>query len=230
MADFSEAERRGVYRAIFERRDVRAQFLDTPVDDEVLGRILNAAHHAPSVGFMQPWDFVVIRDPEIRRAVYDNFLRANRDAARIYSGDQRQLYDELKLEGILRAPVNLCITCDRTRNRGHGLGRQSSPETDLYSTVCAVQNLWLAARAESLGVGWVSILDFEDLKNLLRIPEHVTVVAYLCVGYVSNFAERPDLEQRGWERREDIAKLVHFDTWDSQDAGQSAKLVRDPVC
>jgi len=221
---FSEAERRAVYRAIYERRDVRSHFVDTPIPDAVLGRILNAAHHAPSVGFMQPWDFIVIRDEAVRRAVHDNFARANQDAASIYSGERRELYSDLKLEGILRAPVNVCVTCDRSRNRGHGLGRQSSPETDVYSTVCAIENLWLAARAESLGVGWVSILDFEDLKKSLRIPEHVMVVAYLCVGYVSEFGSRPDLEERGWEDREDLARLVHFDGWGSRDAARAGQL------
>ena len=222
---FSEAERRGVYRAIYERRDVRAQFTAAPVPDELIGRILDAAHHAPSVGFMQPWDFIVIRDEKVRRAVRDNFARANREAAQMYSDQRRELYDHLKLEGILRAPVNICVTCDRSRGRGHGLGKQSDTETDLYSTVCAIENLWLAARAESLGVGWVSILDFRDLKSLLRIPEQVTVVAYLCVGCVSDFAAQPDLERRGWECREDLARLVHFDTWGSQDEDRAGKLL-----
>jgi len=226
MSDaFSEAERRGVYRAIFERRDVRSHFVAAPVADAVLGRILNAAHHAPSVGFMQPWDFIVIRDVTLRQAVRDNFARANREAGRIYSGERLALYDDLKLEGIVQAPVNVCVTCDRSRGRGHGLGRQSSPETDLYSTVCAIENLWLAARAEGLGVGWVSILDYQELKTLLRIPESVTVVAYLCVGYVSEFGAQPDLEQRGWEGREDLAKLVHFEEWGSRDEERVAELL-----
>lgn len=223
---FTEAERRGVYRAIHERRDVRGQFVGRPIEDAALGRILDAAHHAPSVGFMQPWDFILIRDEKVRRAVRDNFARANRDAAALYSGEQRELYDDLKLEGILRAPLNICVTCDRSRTRGHGLGKQSSPETDLYSTVCAIENLWLAARAESLGVGWVSILDFDDLKTLLRIPDRVAVVAYLCVGYVSDFEPRPELETRGWECREDLSRLVHFDRWGQQDQARAAALFR----
>jgi 5,6-dimethylbenzimidazole synthase len=224
MAEFSAEERRGVYRAIYERRDVRSHFLGTPVSDAVLGRILNAAHHAPSVGFMQPWDFIVIRQEAARRAVRDNFARANREAARIYSDDRRALYDNLKLEGIVAAPVNVCVTCDRSRSRGHGLGRQTSPETDLYSTVCAIENLWLAARAEGLGVGWVSILDFEELKKLLRIPAEVTVVAYLCVGYVSEFGARPDLEERGWEQREELSRVVHFEEWGLRDESLAAQL------
>ena len=221
---FSDAERRGVYRAIYERRDVRSQFLSTPVPDDVLGRILDAAHHAPSVGFMQPWDFIVIRDESVRRAVHEEFVRANRRAAEIYEGEQRKLYDSLKLEGILTAPLNLCVTCDRERPKGSGVGRQSDAATDLYSTVCAVQNLWLAARAESLGVGWVSILDPEELKIILGIPLRLTAVAYLCIGFVSEFLPRPELEEIGWEHRENLAKLIHFDRWGIQDERRGAAL------
>lgn len=210
---FSEEERRGVYRAIFERRDVRSHFLPDPVPDDVLGRILDAAHHAPSVGFMQPWDFIVIRDGAVRKAVYRNFECASRRAAEAYQVEQRRLYDSLKLAGILEAPLNVCVTCDHERRKGSGLGRQTDPAVDLYSTVCAVQNLWLAARAESLGVGWVSILDFEELKTTLGIPPALTLIAYLCIGYVSEFRSQPDLEERGWETRSDLASVTHFDRW-----------------
>ena len=222
---FSDDEKRGVYRAIEERRDVRGQFLPDPIPADVLGRILNAAHHAPSVGFMQPWDFIVIQDPAVRRAVYDNFERANRCASGLYQGEQAELYSRMKLAGILDAPVNLCITCDRQREWGRGLGRQTDSATDLYSTVCAVQNLWLAARAEGLGVGWVSILDFDELKTLLGIPPNCTPVAYLCVGYVSEFRERPDLEERGWEQRQPLASLLHFDGWNNRDDRRAAGLL-----
>jgi 5,6-dimethylbenzimidazole synthase len=211
--DFSDEERRGVYRAIHERRDVRTHFLPRPITDDVLNRILEAAHHAPSVGFMQPWDFIVIRDLETRKAVHRNFERANGLAAQAYQGEQRALYDRLKLAGILEAPVNICVTCDRERPKGNGLGRQTQPIVDLYSTVCAVQNLWLAARAESLGVGWVSILDSEQVKSILGIPRSITLVAYLCIGHVSEFRARPDLEERGWETRSDLASVTHFDHW-----------------
>jgi 5,6-dimethylbenzimidazole synthase len=210
---FSEDERRAVYRAIYERRDVRSHFLPDPVPGDVLHRILDAAHHAPSVGFMQPWDFIVIRDPVLRERVHCNFTKASRLAAEQYDGEQRKLYDNLKLAGILEAPVNLCITCDPQRPRGGGLGRQTDPSVALYSTVCAVQNLWLAARAESLGVGWVSILDFDALKAEFNIPPGLTVVAYLCLGYVSEFGAQPELEERGWESRANLDDLIHYDRW-----------------
>ena len=221
---FSDDEKRAVYRAIHERRDVRGQFLPDPIPPEVLGRILNAAHHAPSVGFMQPWDFIVIEDAAVRRAVYENFQRANTCAAGAYEGEQREAYRRMKLAGILDAPVNICITCHRERELGRGLGRQTDSATDLYSTVCAVQNLWLAARAEGLGVGWVSILNFEELKTLLGIPAGHTPVAYLCVGHVSEFHDRPDLEESGWEQRQPLSALLHFDGWAKRDERRSAAL------
>jgi 5,6-dimethylbenzimidazole synthase len=223
--EFSEAERRGVYRAIYERRDIRSQFLPTPIPVRVLGRLLDAAHHAPSVGFMQPWDFIVIRAESMRRAIHDCFLEANRRAAEVYEGERRALYESLKLEGILDAPVNLCITCDRDRPKGAGVGRQTDPATDLYSTACAVQNLWLAARAESLGVGWVSILDFDRLRALLGIPDRLVPLAYLCIGYVSEFPPCPELESCGWESRESLARLIHFDGWDNRDDARLSELL-----
>ena len=213
MTEFSEAERRAVYRAIYERRDVRSQFLKNPVPDDLVTRILNAAHHAPSVGFMQPWDFIVIRDVAVRAKVHANFECASRRAAEVYEGEQRRMYDELKLAGILDAPLNICVTCDPVRAKGSGLGRQTDRSVALYSTVCAVQNLWLAARAESLGVGWVSILDFEQLRLTLGIPQGLTVVAFLCIGYVSEFRPQPDLEEKGWETRGSLAGVVHFERW-----------------
>lgn len=221
---FSQAERRGVYRAIYERRDIRAQFLPKTIPDHVLGRLLDAAHHAPSVGFMQPWDFILIRSNEVREAVHNCFLEANRRAAEIYTGERRALYESLKLEGILEAPVNLCITCDRSREKGAGVGRQTDPDTVLYSTVCAIQNLWLAARAESLGVGWVSILDFDRLRGLLGIPAELVPIAYLCVGYVSEFPAEPELESVGWESRESLTRLIHFDHWRERDERRASEL------
>jgi 5,6-dimethylbenzimidazole synthase len=213
---FSEEERRGLYRAIYERRDVRSHFLPDAVPDDVLHRILDAAHHAPSVGFMQPWDFIVIRDASVRQSIHRNFEIASRRAAEKYEGAQRKLYDSLKLAGILEAPLNICVTCDHQRPKGNGLGRQTAPSVDLYSTVCAVQNLWLAARAESLGVGWVSILDYDEVKSALGIPAALTPVAYLCVGYTSEFSAQPELEEKGWESRENLDNLIHFDHWDSR--------------
>lgn len=208
---YSEAERAAIYRVIRERRDVRTGYLPKPLDDAALARLLDAAHHAPSVGFMQPWRFIVVRDAGLRTAVHECFLRANDEAAAIYSGDRRAVYGQLRLEGLLAAPQHLCVVCDAASKRGHRLGRNSMPETAAYSVACAIQNLWLAARAEGIGVGWVSILDPITIKALLQIPPNVELVAYLCIGYVESFSAVPDLERSGWEQREQLASVVKSD-------------------
>jgi 5,6-dimethylbenzimidazole synthase len=215
MSNFSHDDCSAIYRVIRARRDVRSQFIDKPIPDDVLGRILDAAHHAPSVGLMQPWDFLLIESAAVRGQVREHF-RDMKNRADIYTGERQALYRSLKLEGILDAPLNVCITCDRQRTQGHGLGRQSDPMTDLYSTVCAIQNFWLAARAESLGVGWVSIIAADAIKHILGIPSHIQVVAYLCVGYVSEFRSRPELEETGWESRMPLRDLLHFDSWENR--------------
>lgn len=210
---FDRIAREAVYRAIFTRRDVRSHFISEPLDDSVLARLLSAAHHAPSVGYMQPWNFIVIRDPERRRRVRDLFLAARAQEAETMEADRRGLYSTLKLEGIVESALNLCITCDRGRSKASPLGRSHNPEMDLFSTVCAVQNFWLAARAEGVGVGWVSILDMAALKRLLAIPDHVVPIAYLCVGRVSAFAPRPDLEDSGWGKRLPLSSLIMSESY-----------------
>jgi 5,6-dimethylbenzimidazole synthase len=214
---FSEQEREIVYKAIYSRRDVRGQFKPDPIQADVLSRILSAAHHAPSVGFMQPWDFVVIKDAEVKRRVKAGFQVAHNEAATMFEGERRDIYTSLKLEGITEAPVGICVTCDRTRTGPVVIGRTANPEMDLYSSVCAVQNLWLAARAENLGVGWVSIIHHDALREALNLPSHITPIAYLCIGYVSFFHEKPELEKAGWLPRADIESLIHYDQWKADD-------------
>ncbi len=210
---FDDVARQGLYRAIFSRRDVRAQFRPDPVPVDVLARLLRAAHHAPSVGFMQPWSFLLIEDKAIRQQVKSLFDRANAEARAMFEDDKGAAYARLKLEGILDSPLNLCITCDPDRAGPVVIGRTHIPEMDEYSTVCAVMNLWLAARAEGLGVGWVSILDPVSLKEVLGIPARVVPVAYLCLGYVTEFLDKPELELAGWRQRLPLEDLVHGDRW-----------------
>jgi 5,6-dimethylbenzimidazole synthase len=214
--DFSAAERDAVYRCIHTRRDVRGQFQPDAIDDQVLARILRAAHHAPSVGFMQPWDFIVVRDRTVKERVHAAFAKANAEAAMMFADERRAAYQRLKLEGILDAPVNICVTCDRSRTGPLVLGRTHMPEMDLFSAVCAVQNLWLAARAENVGVGWVSIAHRDDLRAALGIPADIHPIAYLCLGKVSHFYAKPELETAGWLPRMPMEQVTWFDQWHHQ--------------
>lgn len=211
--DFAAAAQEEVYRAIFSRRDVRGQFVSDPVPDDVLARVLTAAHFAPSVGYMQPWNFVLIRDGETKSRIHAAFAEANAEALEMFEGQQKAVYKELKLEGIREAPLNLLITCDRDRGGPVVLGRTHIKAMDLYSTVCAVQNLWLAARVEGLGVGWVSIFHQQALREILGLPARIIPVAYLCLGYVSHFQDKPELESAGWRQRLPLEELVFFDQW-----------------
>ncbi|MGY9045926.1 MAG: 5,6-dimethylbenzimidazole synthase [Rhodobacterales bacterium] len=210
---FSQAERDAVYKAIYTRRDVRDQFKPDPVSDDVLLRLLDAAHHAPSVGFMQPWNFIVIRAQQERERIWQAFCAANEEAAEMFSGERQSKYRSLKLEGIRKAPINICVTCDRTRGGKVVLGRTHNADMDVYSSVCAIQNLWLAARAEGVGLGWVSIFRPADIRQLLNIPEHVEIVGYLCLGYVDELYTRPELEVKGWNKRTPLEELIFDGRW-----------------
>jgi 5,6-dimethylbenzimidazole synthase len=211
-------EKEGLYKTIFSRRDVRSHFVEGKIPNEVLARILNAAHHAPSVGFSQPWNFILIRKMPTRQKVKESFLRERERSAAMLEGDRarQKQYLSLKLEGIMESDVNICVTYDPTRFGPFVLGRTSIEETGVYSVACAIQNLWLAARAEGIGVGWVSILANAELERILEIPQHVKPVAYLCLGYVDEFADRPDLERAGWLPRMDLSDVICYESWKSR--------------
>lgn len=223
---FTPTDRQGFYKTLFNRRDVRGQFLPDPIPNEVLSRVLYAAHHAPSVGFMQPWNFIVIASDQVKCDVHQAFKEANEEAAEQFEGERAAKYRSLKLEGIREAPLNICVTCDRNKAGPVVLGRTHNPEMDLYSTVCAVQNLWLAARVEGLGLGWVSIIDHDRLRTLLSIPTDIVPIAYLCLGYVDHFEDEPELATSGWRQRLDLSELVFFDQWAKQGRGEELDLVR----
>jgi len=218
----SGSEKEGLYKAIFSRRDVRSHFVSTEIPGDVLLRILNAAHHAPSVGFSQPWNFILIKDKATRQKVKESFARERERSISMLDSDKQrqQQYSSLKLEGIMESAVNVCVTYDPARFGPFVLGRTSIEETGVYSVCCAIQNLWLAARAEGVGVGWVSILANEDLEKILAIPPHVKPIAYLCLGYVSEFASRPDLEKARWLPRMDLSEVVCYEQWGIRQSDQ----------
>lgn len=210
-----EAWRRGLYETISRRRDMRS-FLPDPIPAETLARILLAAHQAGSVGLSQPWNFLVVENRDVRSKVRAHVEAERLRAAEAFEPKRREKYLSFKLEGILDAPINLCVTCDQERFGPAIIGRNTIPETAVYSTCCAVQNLWLAARAEGVGVGWVSILEPAVLRTILGIPDRIIPVAYLCIGFVENFPERPMLEAHGWLPRLPLQEIVFHDRWNKR--------------
>ncbi|WP_405696140.1 nicotinate-nucleotide--dimethylbenzimidazole phosphoribosyltransferase [Streptomyces sp. NBC_01185] len=210
---YGDAEREAVLRVMRERRDIRNGFRSDPIPHEVLLRVLEAAHTAPSVGHSQPWDFVVIRSAETRRSMHELAQRQREAYAKSLPKARAKQFKELKIEAILDTPVNIVVTADPTRGGRHTLGRHTQPQMAPYSSALAVENLWLAARAEGLGVGWVSFFDEREMVRALGLPEHLEVVAYLCVGYVDEFPEEPELMQAGWAKRRPLSWVVHEETY-----------------
>lgn len=206
---YDDGVREAVYRAIGERRDIREGFRPDPIDEAVLTRVLGAAHAAGSVGFSQPWDFLLIRDPARRDEIQRLAARQRDTYARGLPAARRRAFDALKIEAIRETPVNVVVTCDPTRGGRHTLGRYSQPVTAHYSVALAVQNLWLAARAEGLGVGWVSFFDERELAQTLGLPAHLDIVAYLCIGHVDAFPAEPELASAGWALRRPLSWAVH---------------------
>ncbi|HWJ83141.1 MAG TPA: 5,6-dimethylbenzimidazole synthase [Nocardioides sp.] len=204
-----------LYDVIARRRDVRAEFTGEPVAADVLRRVLGAAHRAPSVGMSQPWDFVLVRDQDTRRAFRDHVAHERDTFAASLPPERRQTFAKIKVEGVCESSLGVVVTHDQSRGGQHVLGRHAIADAGLYSTVLAIQNLWLAATAEGLGVGWVSFYREPFLQELLRIPDHVRPVAWLCLGTVSHLETVPDLERHGWRSRRPLDDAIHHDSWRS---------------
>jgi 5,6-dimethylbenzimidazole synthase len=216
MGDFTAEEIAAVYRVMAARRDMR-HFLPDPLDEALLERLLGAAHLAPSVGLMQPWRFVRIRDPDLRRKIYALVEAERINTARALA-EREDEFMRLKVEGILDCGELLIAALAPDREH-HIFGRRTMPEMDLASVACAIQNLWLAARVENIGMGWVSLFDPDALRRLIHMPESSRPVAVLCLGYVPAFYPRPMLEETAWAHRCDLNTLVQTDYWtDENDA------------
>jgi 5,6-dimethylbenzimidazole synthase len=219
MNDFTPEEIKTVYRVLAARRDMR-HFLSVPIDEGLLARLLGAAHLAPSVGFMQPWRFIRVRDAALRESI-GALVEAERIATGRALGEQEDEFMRLKVEGIRECGEVLVTALADGRER-HVFGRRTMPEMDLASVACAIQNMWLAARAEGIGMGWVSLFDPKAMRALLRMPEGSKPVAVLCLGHVREFYPRPMLEIENWAQRADLKKLVFTDYWDERSAEQKS--------
>lgn len=214
---FTTEEKEAVYKAIYNRRDIRS-FLPNPIPTEVIHRILDAAHHAPSVGFMQPWSFIVISSQEIKDRLAWAADKERRALAIHYEDEEEKenKFLNLKIEGLKEAPLTICVTCDPTRGGSHVLGRNSIPETDILSTACAIQNMWLAAYSEGLAMGWVSFYKKNDIRDILDIPPHVDPIALMSIGYTDQYPEKPLLELANWEKRRSLDNLIFQNKWGAE--------------
>ncbi len=192
------------------RRDVRGnRFTDQAISTESIEKLLNAALYAPSVGFSQPWQFVVIRDQQVKQKVYQSFQQAQAKESAHFSGQKKQDYQALKLEGIIEAPVNIAIFY-QAQNKPV-LGQTNMKDMGRFSVVCAIQNLWLMARALNIGVGWVSIINPDDVKQAVNAQDDAELIGYLCIGYVNEFLDEPELQTLGWEQKKQRQETVYFD-------------------
>lgn len=209
---YTDTERNAVYRAIYERRDMR-HFRADPIDPAILERLLNAAHAAPSVGFMQPWRFIRISNAELRKRIHSLVEQERINTAKALN-EREDAFMKLKVEGILDcAQVWVAALCEAREQ--HIFGRRTLPEMDLASLSCAIQNIWLAARAEGIGMGWVSLFEPEALKTALAMPESSHPIAILCLGHVDSFYDKPMLEQQGWAERKNLSDLLFDNNWNT---------------
>lgn len=202
-----------LYDVIARRRDVRAEFTGEAVDLGALRRVLEAAHHAPSVGHSQPWDFVLVFDDQTREAFADHVETERQTFAAQLDGERRERFERIKVEGIRESGLGVVVTYDPDRGGQHVLGRHAIADTGLYSTCLAIQNLWLAATAEGLGVGWVSFYREEFLADLVGLPDGVRPVAWLCLGPVTELQEVPDLVRHGWRGGRTLDEAIHVEGW-----------------
>ncbi|MFI0791798.1 5,6-dimethylbenzimidazole synthase [Micromonospora rubida] len=206
-----------IYDTIHRRRDVRAEFTGEPVPADILHRILDAAHAAPSVGYSQPWDFVLVRDAGTRSRFHEHVQFERDTFAATLDGEAAERFARIKIDGVLESTLSIVVTYDPARGGPTVLGRHAIADAGLYSVCLAIQNLWLAATAEGLGVGWVSFYREPFLAGLLGIPDGIRPVAWLCLGPVTHLATVPDLERHGWRRKRPLAEAVHHDRWAAAD-------------
>jgi 5,6-dimethylbenzimidazole synthase len=221
---FSDAEIAAVYKAIAERRDIR-HFLPEPLDADLMARLLHAAHLAPSVGFMQPWRFIRISDPALRAALHRSVEEERVRTAQAL-GEREDEFMRLKVEGI-RECGELLVVALMARREAHIFGRRTLPEMDLASVACAIQNMWLAARAEGIGMGWVSMFEPQQLRALLAMPADAKPVAILCLGRVAAFYPKPMLELEGWAQRKPLETVVYDNVWTDAAAGAGSPKAAD---
>ncbi|WP_029767778.1 5,6-dimethylbenzimidazole synthase [Haloglycomyces albus] len=202
-----------LYEAVYRRRDVRAEFSGAPLPDGALERVLNAANAAPSVGMSQPWDFIVVSDSDLKRRFHTHVDEERREYASQLDAEQREKFQRIKIDGILESTLSVVVTYNADRGGPNVLGRHAIADAGLYSVCLAIENLWLAATAEELGMGWVSFYREHFLSQLLGIPDGIRPIAWLCLGPVTRLQETPDLERHRWRKRRPLEDSLHRNGW-----------------
>ena len=202
-----------VYDAIRKRRDVRSWFSSRHIENDALSRILDAGNRAPSVGLSQPWNYIIIRNIETRKKIKSMVEAKREEFYETLPRKRKDKFKGIKIEGIMESDLNICVTCDNSRKGPNILGRGTIPETSEYSVVLSIENMWLAARAEGVGMGWISFFNPDDIKPVLGIPENIKIIAYLAVGYMKEEHDIPELEEKGWESRAGLSGLVYENAW-----------------
>ncbi len=202
-----------VYEAIKKRRDVRSWFSQKHINDSTLGKILKAGNYAPSVGLSQPWNYILIRNVETRKRIKAVVEEKRIEFYNSLPDEKKQKFRNIKIEGIVESDLNIAVTCDFSRKGPDILGRSTIHETSEYSVVLSIENMWLAARTEGIGMGWISFIDPDAIKKILHIPERIKLIGYFAVGYLSEDHNIPELEEKGWEKRLDISNFVYADEW-----------------
>lgn len=215
---FNDKDAELLKNIIVHRRDVRGnQFLPDPVSDEILNKLLFAFEHSPSVGYSQPWQIIIIRENGIKQNIKEIFESENQSASIKFAGERFERYRQLKLEGIVEAPVNIAVFY--TPSEKPVLGQTSMKDVGIYSVICGIQNMWLMARSLNIGMGWVSILDEEKVKQTLQVPQELLLIGYLCIGYVKEFGDMPELEILGWESKKRRTDFIHHEVFNGRKHG-----------
>ncbi len=216
-----------IYTVIKKRRDVRSWFDDRVIPENVIAKILMAAHYAPSVGFSQPWNFIMIKDISTRNKIKNLVIEKRKEFESNLSEEKKSLFSDIKIEGIMESYMNIAVTCDFERSGPDIIGRSTIKETSEYSAVLAIENMWLAARSENIGIGWISFFNPEDVKKILKIPENIKLVAYLAMGYLKEEHDIPELQEKKWKDRMQLEDLIFSEKWNNKPDGQLIKSIKN---
>ena len=218
-----------IYDAIKKRRDVRSWFSNEKIPDETISKILLAGHYAPSVGLSEPWNFIIIKDINTRKKIKELVDKKRSEFYNSLPEDKKEKFEKIKIEGIIESYANIAVTCDFNRKSPNILGRTFIKETSEYSTVLAIENMWLAARSENIGIGWVSFFNPEDVKKILNVPDEIKLVAYLTLGKLTEYHNKSELEEKHWGKRHNLSEYIFMDKWNNKPDDNFMNIIKNSM-